>query len=129
MSDISGASNLAAYVKLFEDAPRQIYPCPDNAKPTQLPIDQSYDEYTHAIGCHLEVFHFQQDPRPPLEDFAASAYDGWVSVWPDPLALSHVKEKAGDDKEMGANMLREGLILDASSPDGQMMNMLMQLLL
>ncbi|KAL0575109.1 hypothetical protein V5O48_006859 [Marasmius crinis-equi] len=114
MSDISDGPDLAAYVKLFDDTPRRIYPRPDDVKTTQLPIDQSYNEYTHAIGRHLEVFYFQQTPRPPLEDFAASAYDGWVTVWPNPLALSHVKEKAGSDKELGATMLRDGLIRDAA---------------
>ncbi|KAL0575863.1 hypothetical protein V5O48_006113 [Marasmius crinis-equi] len=106
-------------VKAFleaENAPVPVYieMNPLDSQVTQDPIDQAYDEFTYAIGRHLDLFYYRKALSQPLEDYAEEIYDGWTAIFPDPLRLSFVKERAGDDKEEAAKILKEALLTDSS---------------
>ncbi|KAJ8094206.1 hypothetical protein PM082_023415 [Marasmius tenuissimus] len=72
-------------------------------------------EYTHEVGRYLDVYYFQQDPQPPLEEFGKSVYAAWSEVWPNPLDLKKVRKHAGSDHEQAARILEEMLITDAAT--------------
>ncbi|KAL0567591.1 hypothetical protein V5O48_014403 [Marasmius crinis-equi] len=106
-------------VKVFleaENAPVPVYVemDPFDTRVTQGPVDQAYDEFTYAIGRHLDLFYFRKALSQPLEGYAEEIYNGWTAVFPDPLRLSFVKERAGGNKEEAVKILKEALLNDSA---------------
>ncbi|KAL0573135.1 hypothetical protein V5O48_008823 [Marasmius crinis-equi] len=106
-------------VKVFleaECAPVPVYVemNPHDTRVSQDPIDEAYDEFTYAMGRHLDLFFYRKGLSRPLNDYAEDIYEGWTAIFPNPLQLSFVKERAGDNEEEAAMILKKALLEDSA---------------
>ncbi|KAL0573316.1 hypothetical protein V5O48_008637 [Marasmius crinis-equi] len=106
-------------VKVFleaENAPVPVYieMDPLDTGVNRDPASQAYEEYTYAIARHLDLFYYRKGLSKPLDEYAEDIYNGWITIFPDPLSLPFVKEQAGDDKEEAAKVLKKALLKDSS---------------